>query len=328
VTHWKAKELHLSALLHTPNAPTGTARHYVQPQDKRLDGVLDWSLMEQAKAALRTASPVILKETITNEDRTACTMLSSQVTRNYGPEGFAQGHHPNPLRRHRRPELRGVPHARVGRDVARRGQRFLRQGHVRRTRHRVSPRTTRVTSPRTTSSSATWPLRCHGGTAFIHGIAGERFAVRNSGATAVVEGVGDHACEYMTGGTVVILGRTGRNFAAGMTGGVAYVVDVDGDFTKKVNREMVETEPMTEEDIQEVHGLLVKHLLYTTSTVAKRVLEKGPSLIGRFVKVMPKDYKRMVATIKKMHDAGMSGDQAIMAAFEENARDLARVGGN
>jgi glutamate synthase (NADPH/NADH) large chain len=116
------------------------------------------------------------------------------------------------------------------------------------------------------------------GEAYIRGLAGERFAVRNSGVHAVVEGVGDHGCEYMTGGRIVVLGPTGRNFAAGMTGGVAYVWDVEGDFAKKVNREMVETEPMNEEDIQEVHGLLVKHLLYTTSTVAKRVLEKGPSL--------------------------------------------------
>lgn len=166
------------------------------------------------------------------------------------------------------------------------------------------------------------------GEAYVRGLAGERFAVRNSGVHTVVEGVGDHACEYMTGGRVVVLGPTGRNFGAGMTGGVAYVWDAVGDFKKKVNKEMVEIEPMEEEDVQEVHGLLVKHLLHTTSTVAKRVLEEGPALIRTFHKIMPKDYKRMISTIKKMHQAGMTGEQAIMAAFEENARDTSRVGGN
>jgi glutamate synthase (ferredoxin) len=132
----------------------------------------------------------------------------------------------------------------------------------------------------------------------------------------------------MTGGRVVVLGPAGRNFAAGMTGGVAYVWDRDGDFIPKVNTGGVAIEPMEPEDVDAVHGLLVKHLLYTTSTVAKRVLEAGPSLIKTFVKVMPRDYKRMVQTIKKIQASGMTGEQAILAAFEENARDLARVGGN
>jgi glutamate synthase domain-containing protein 3 len=185
---------------------------------------------------LRTASREI-KETITNEDRTACTMLSvSQVTRNYGPEGLPKGTIRIHFDGHRGPEFRRVPHPGIGRDGARGGERFLRQGHVRRTHVIASPQDDAYIPEDNIIVGQRGPLRCH----WRHGssssgIAGERFAVRNSGATAVVEGVGDHACEYMTGGTVVILGRTGRNFAAGMTGGVAYVVDVDGRSQDRVN---------------------------------------------------------------------------------------------
>ena len=130
---------------------------------------------------------------------------------------------------------------------------------------------------------------------FARGVAGERFAVRNSGAMAVIEGIADHGCEYMTGGRVAVIGKTGRNFAAGMSGGIAYVYDPDGDFYIRCNKEMVDLEPLDDaEDIDLVHGLLDRHRQYTGSTVADGLLKQWPKITAKFVKVMPRDYKRVL----------------------------------
>ncbi|MEX1103093.1 MAG: glutamate synthase subunit alpha, partial [Dehalococcoidia bacterium] len=138
------------------------------------------------------------------------------------------------------------------------------------------------------------------GAAFFRGVAGERFAVRNSGAVAVVEGTGDHCCEYMTGGRVVVIGPTGRNFAAGMSGGIAFVWDPNGDFHTRCNQEMVELEALEEEeDLELVHGLLQRHLEYTESTVARAILDQWPAEAPRFVKVMPLDFKRVLEESKR-----------------------------
>ena len=167
------------------------------------------------------------------------------------------------------------------------------------------------------------------GEAYIRGVAGERFCVRNSGVNAVVESVGDHGCEYMTGGRVVVLGPAGRNFAAGMSGGVAYVLDERGDFPSRVNRQMVGIEKLeAPEEIAEVRAMVERHLAYTASSRARRVLDDWERMVPRFVKVMPNDYRRMLACIRRAHGQGLTGDEAVMAAFEENARDLSRVGGN
>jgi glutamate synthase (ferredoxin) len=167
------------------------------------------------------------------------------------------------------------------------------------------------------------------GEVYIRGMAGERFAVRNSGADAVVEAVGDHGCEYMTGGRVVVLGPAGRNFGAGMSGGTAYVLDERGDFPGRVNPQMVDVEPLSDADeILQVRTLIERHLEFTGSARAMRVLENWDATVPRFVRVMPKDFKRAVASLKRAHEQGLSGDEAIMVAFEDNARDLARVGGN
>jgi glutamate synthase domain-containing protein 3 len=167
------------------------------------------------------------------------------------------------------------------------------------------------------------------GEAYISGMAGERFCVRNSGVHAVVEAVGDHGCEYMTGGRVIVLGPAGRNFGAGMSGGVAYVLDDKGDFVANVNREMVDIDALQEpEEIAAVRAMIEKHLSYTNSARAKQVLAAWDSMAPKFVRVMPRDYRRMLACIARAHEQGLTGEDAIMVAFEENARDLARVGGN
>ena len=167
------------------------------------------------------------------------------------------------------------------------------------------------------------------GEAYIRGMAGERFCVRNSGVHAVIEAVGDHGCEYMTGGKVVVIGQTGRNFAAGMSGGIAYVLDVAGTFPPLVNKQMVEIEKLEQpEEIAEVRAMIERHVKYTASARGKHILNLWIDMVPKFVKVLPKDYKRVLQALERVKSAGLSGDEAIMAAFEANARDLSRVGGN
>jgi glutamate synthase (ferredoxin) len=167
------------------------------------------------------------------------------------------------------------------------------------------------------------------GEAYIRGIAGERFCVRNSGVNAVVEGVGDHGCEYMTGGRVVVLGPTGRNFAAGMSGGIAYVYDPQQQLKSRVNAEMVLFEAITEHyEVNEVKTMIRNHVKFTGSEVGHRILEDWENSVFHFVKIIPKDYKRMFEAIERGRKSGLSNEQAVLAAFEENMRDISRVSGN
>jgi len=166
------------------------------------------------------------------------------------------------------------------------------------------------------------------GEAFIRGMAGERFCVRNSGVNAVVEAVGDHGCEYMTGGRVLVLGPTGRNFAAGMSGGIAYVLDETGEFPANCNTQLVGLDKLQAADeIEQVWKMIQRHQTYTQSARAGKVLANWDQMVPKFVKVMPKDYQRMLACIDRAQAQGLTGEDALMSAFEENARDLARVGG-
>ena len=168
-----------------------------------------------------------------------------------------------------------------------------------------------------------------GGEAYIYGMAGERFCVRNSGVNAVVEAVGDHGCEYMTGGKVTVLGTTGRNFAAGMSGGIAYVFDEAGDFSTRCNTEMVDLERLTDpEEIADLREMLTKHQDYTGSQKASKILGDWDALLPTFVKVIPRDYKRVIQALKQALEDGLSGDDALSAAFEANIKDVARVAGN
>jgi glutamate synthase (ferredoxin) len=160
-------------------------------------------------------------------------------------------------------------------------------------------------------------------------MAGERFAVRNSGLQAVVEGVGDHGCEYMTGGRVVVLGATGRNFAAGMSGGLAYVLDETGKFDRLCNHDMVELERLNDTtEAEAVRDLIRRHARHTNSRRAWIILDHWRAMRPHFVKVIPKDYKRMLQIVAETERAGLTGEEASMAAFTANKRDLARIGGN
>jgi len=166
------------------------------------------------------------------------------------------------------------------------------------------------------------------GEAYIGGMAGERVCVRNSGVDAVVESVGDHGCEYMTGGHVVVLGSTGRNFAAGMSGGIAYILDEVGDFKTRCNLQMVGLEKLEDAaEIENLRRMIELHAKHTKSQKAFRILATWEASLPKFVKVMPKDYKRVLTSLKRVTEAGLSGERAIMAAFEENSKDQARLGG-
>ena len=154
------------------------------------------------------------------------------------------------------------------------------------------------------------------GKAYINGMAGERFAVRNSGATAVVEGVGDHGCEYMTGGRVAVLGKTGKNFAAGMSGGVAYVLDEDNDLYLSVNKQLVNIEHVTAKmDVAELKTMIEEHVAYTNSEIGKKILEHFTDYLPKFKKIIPADYEKMMTTILQLEEQGMSSEQAKIEAF-------------
>ena len=159
------------------------------------------------------------------------------------------------------------------------------------------------------------------GKAYINGVAGERFCVRNSGAIAVVEGVGDHGCEYMTGGRAVVLGKTGKNFAAGMSGGIAYVLDEDNDLYKKVNKQMVSIEKLANKyDVLELKEMIKDHVAYTNSAKGKEVLENFGEYLPKFKKIIPHDYNRMLMAIVQMEEKGLSSEQAQIEAFYANQR--------
>src|SRR5206468_902754 len=166
------------------------------------------------------------------------------------------------------------------------------------------------------------------GEAYSCGMAGERFCVRNSGVNAVVLSVGDHGCEYMTGGRVVVLGKTGRNFAAGMSGGIAYVLDEDGTMKNRCIFETVALERLDERDLQEVEEMLKRHAVYTRSARAWQLLALWQETAANFVKVMPRDYRRVLEELQRAEAKGLVGDEALMAAFEANKNDTARVSGN
>jgi len=330
VEHWKAKGIDLSKILYMPEVPATVGRYCQIEQNHGLENALDNTvLLAQAKPALEAGQRVAITVPIKNINRVAGTILGSEITRRYGPEGLPEdtieihfqgsagqsfgAFIPKGLTL----ELEGDANDYVGKGLS--GGKII-----------VYPSTGSTFVPEANVIIGNVALYgATSGEVYIRGMAGERFGVRNSGVAAVVEGVGDHGCEYMTGGTVVVLGRTGRNFAAGMSGGIAYVLDEDESFAGRCNGEMVELEELCDpQEIETVRGMLQRHFEYTNSTVAKRLLDNWESAVRHFAKVMPKDYKRMLAAFARVAQEGLSGDEAAMAAFETNMTDLARVGGN
>ena len=330
VEHWKAKGLDFSAILYQPQAGPEVGRYCQILQDHGLDKALDnTTLLKLCEPALKRGEKVKASLPIKNTNRVVGTILGSELTRKYGAAGLPEDTIHLKFKgsagqsfgafvpRGITLELEGDANDYVGKGLS--GGKII-----------VYPPKEATFKPE--ENIIIGNVAFYGATsgeAYIYGVAGERFCVRNSGVNAVVEAVGDHGCEYMTGGRVVVLGATGRNFAAGMSGGIAYVLDVAGTFPSHCNKQMVELTVLEQkEEIAEVRKMIERHAQYTGSRRAKQVLDLWEEMASKFVKVLPKDYKRVLQTLERVKSMGLSGEEAIMAAFEENARDLSRVGGN
>ncbi len=317
IAHWKSQGLDFSRVFHQPLVPANVARQHAEQQDHELDRALDNTLIAKAKNAIDNQVPVVIDSKIRNVNRTVGTMLSHEVAKRYGNAGLpadtiqvkfsgTAGQSFGAFLSHGISfELRGEGNDYVGKGLC--GGRISI----------MPPDDANLIAHENIIVGNTVLYGATSGECYFNGVAGERFAVRNSGAIAVVEGLGDHGCEYMTGGIVVVLGQTGRNFAAGMSGGVAYVLDETGDFEKRCNLTMVALEPVEEElaaldgteDLPASHGRvhfnhlnkadeqalreqIEKHLLYTGSERARLILESWSDYLPKFTKVMPTDYRR------------------------------------
>jgi glutamate synthase (ferredoxin) len=329
IDHWKARGLDFTNILYRPKVSDETGCYCQSGQDHGSEKALDnTTLLQLCEPALARKEKLTATLEIKNVNRVVGTILGSEITRRYGVAGLPE----DTIRIHFRGsagqsfgafmpcgmtwELEGDANDYLGKGLSGgkiivyppEGSTFVAEENI------------------ITGNVALYGATA--GEAYIRGMAGERFCVRNSGVCAVVESVGDHGCEYMTGGRVVVLGQTGRNFAAGMSGGVAYVLDEAGDFGQRCNQQMVHLERLEEaEEIEEIRQMVQRHAGYTHSQRAFKVLALWEEMTPRFVKVMPKDYKRVLQSLRRVTQAGLSGEEATMAAFEENAKDVARVGG-
>ena len=328
VEHWKAKGIDLSSILYSPPMGPEVGRFCTDTQDHGLEKSMDiTTLLELCKPAIESGEKVEAKLPITNTNRVVGTILGNEITKRHwnglpddtvylqfrGSAGQSIGAF---MPRGITIEVEGDANDYVGKGLS--GGRLI-----------IYPDAKATFAAE--ENIIIGNVALYGATSgelFVRGIAGERFAVRNSGVNTVVEGIGDHGCEYMTGGKVVVLGTTGRNFAAGMSGGVAYILDEQGDFSKRCNTQMVALETIDDEqEAESLRALIQKHADATLSQKANKVLASWKESLPKFVKVMPRDYKRVLQAIAKAEADGLSGDDALDAAFEANAKDAARVGG-
>jgi glutamate synthase domain-containing protein 3 len=314
IEHWKAKGLDFSKIFYLPKMPDEVARYHCEPQDHGLAKALDHRLIELARPALERGEKVTIEMPIRNINRTVGTMLSYEIASRYGHDGL-----PDETIRARFAGSAGQSFGAflakgVWLDLIGDTNDYCGKGL---SGGRISVQPPPKFKGEPTQNIITGNVVLYGaisGEAYFRGVAGERFAVRNSGALAVVEGVGDHGCEYMTGGTAVVLGTTGRNFAAGMSGGIAYVLDEDGTFESRCNLAMVTLEPVLAEREQEaklardlwhmgradeqiLKQLIENHARYTGSVQARRILERWAEYRVRFVKVFPNEYRRALGEL-------------------------------
>jgi glutamate synthase (ferredoxin) len=316
VDHWKARGLDFSAILHRPVAGPEVAIRRVVEQDHGLDRSLDaTTLVPMCAPALERREPVDIRLPIQNVNRTVGTILGSEITTRYGVDGLPD----DTIRIHFTGSAGQSFGAFLPRGVALTlegdANDYIGKGLSGGKLIVYPPREATFVAEENILVGNVVLYGATSGEAYFRGVAGERFAVRNSGALTVVEGVGDHGCEYMTGGRVVVIGGTGRNFAAGMSGGLAYVLDEAGDFKRRCNLGMVDLEPLVDtEDVELVKDLLAQHIRYTQSPVAARLLVDWERSQPKFVKVIPQDFKRVMAAIKKAQETGVSVDEAVMAS--------------
>ena len=337
IEHWKAKGLDFSKLFHKPAAPQGVAIYHSESQDHPIKTILDRRLIEEAKPALERGTPVKIAAQIHNTDRSAGAMLSGEVAKRYGSKGLPEDTIAISLTGTGGQSFGAWLMQGVTLDLVGEANDYVAKG-ISGGRIVVRPSPDAAITP--SESIIIGNTALYGaisGQCYFRGVAGERFAVRNSGAVAVVEGTGDHGCEYMTGGIVVVLGKTGRNFAAGMSGGIAYVLDEDGSFESRCNMAMVELEPVEEEEMiserdyhhagdLESHGevsvmgdlstgdaerlkaLIERHKSFTNSDVAARILENWAAYLPKFRKVMPVEYRRALAEMAKAEEQRVAAE--------------------
>lgn len=300
IDHWKTRGLDFSQIFFRPDVPKNFATHKIQPQDHGLKEALDYQLIEDFKNALNNEKPIKGKYIIRNSNRTVGTMLSSEIAQRYGDKGLPE----DTIQVH----FCGSAGQSFGAFLAS-GITFTLEGDANDYIGKgLSGGKLIVYPPLESTFSAEKNILignvvlygATGGEAYFRGVAGERFAVRNSGAITVVEGVGDHGCEYMTGGITVVLGSTGRNFAAGMSGGIAYILDEEKLFSQYCNQSMVDLESVTEtNDLETLKSLIIRHHQFTGSAVAERVLKDWDNIIETFVKVIPVDYRRSMLQLEQ-----------------------------
>ncbi len=320
IAHWKARGLDFSKVFHQPAMPASVARLHSETQDHGLDKALDHQLIAQASTALETKKPVVINCAIGNVNRTAGTMLSHEVAKRYGHAGLPDDTITVKLTGTAGQSFGAFLAHGVTFELSGEGNDYVGKGLCGGRIVVMPPKECKIVAEDNIIVGNTVLYGATSGECYFRGVAGERFAVRNSGAVAVVEGLGDHGCEYMTGGMVIVLGQTGRNFAAGMSGGVAYVLDEDGSFERRCNMSMVQLEPVPEEaalsetgevethgrvhfnhlgkaDEAALRGKIEKHLRYTGSARAKEILDNWASYLPKFIKVMPTEYRRALQEI-------------------------------
>ncbi|MEA2094854.1 MAG: glutamate synthase-related protein, partial [Pseudomonadota bacterium] len=341
IDHWKAQGLDFSRILHQPEAAPGVAIYHNEAQDHGLDKALDNELIRQAQAALTHKTPIRIERAVRNTNRTIGAMLSGEVARRYGHAGLPEDSISITLRGTAGQSFGAFLAHGISLELIGEGNDYVGKGLSGGRLVIYPPPESPLVPEENIIVGNTVLYGAISGECYFRGVAGERFAVRNSGATAVVEGVGDHGCEYMTGGVVVVLGDSGRNFAAGMSGGIAYVLDERGDFEQRCNLAMVELEPvpaeddaleqldhqggdlethgrvdirhdMTRHDARRLQQLIEKHVHYTNSTRGRDILDNWNQYLPKFVKVMPVDYRR---ALQEMQAAKTASLQAAGGAY-------------
>ncbi|MDF1753258.1 MAG: glutamate synthase large subunit [Verrucomicrobiales bacterium] len=326
VEHWKAKGLDYSKILYRPDIKKSVGTYAMQEQDHLLDRSLDMTqLLEICKPAIENKEKVKAELPIVNINRVVGTITGAEISRRYGAEGLPDGTIDIKFKgsagqsfgafcpRGMRFELEGDANDYIGKGIC--GAKLI--VYPPKDSHKDLVADQNMIVGNVSFYGAT------SGEAFLAGMAGERFCVRNSGVHAVVEGVGDHACEYMTGGSITCLGNTGRNFAAGMSGGVAYIYDEDGLFDTRINRDMVNIYPLIEcndSEVSEVKARIEEHVKLTGSVKGQALLDDWDNVLPKFTKVLPADYERVLVAVKEAEEKGLTGEDAILAAFEANAK--------
>jgi len=329
IDHWKCHGLDFSELLYRPTVPESVGRFCQIDQDHGLDESLDKTiLIAHCRPAIESAQKVDINLPICNTNRAVGTAVGSEITRRYGAEGL-----PEDTIRLNFTGSAGqsfgafVP---CGMTLTLSGDAndYLGKGLSGGKLIIYPPPESQFTAAENVIIGNVALYGATSGSAFISGLAGERFCVRNSGAIAVVEGVGDHGCEYMTGGRVIVIGATGRNFAAGMSGGIAYVLDCDGSFHRNCNTQMVDLDRIEDEtEIELIKNLIFQHAEYTRSARATEILLAWEGYRAAFVRVIPHDYRRVLEAQQQMRTVGLTGEEAAMAAFQSNTLQMVRVAG-